>query len=106
MSFTAKLSVVAKSADAIEFDGQEVYQWCPDGAGGLLIEYGDDIEYPERIRIKDQDVLVDNDGLADVQGPDPDAQDDLDLDDPEPTKAYKMEFLVHRPISEGDLTCA
>lgn len=103
MSFTAKLSAVAKAADAIEFDGQEVFQWYPNGVGGILIEYGDDIEFPERITVKDQGITVDDEGKATVQGPDPDAEDDLDIDDPEPTKPYSMEFKVHRAIVEGDL---
>lgn len=105
MSFTAKLSAVAKAADAILFDGQDVFQWYPNGAGGLLIEYGDDIDFPERITVLDQDITVDDEGQATVQGPDHDAADDIELglDEPDPTKPFTMDFKVHRPITEGDL---
>jgi hypothetical protein len=104
MSFKAKLSVLLTKADTTFLDNQEVITWYPTMGGLLTFEYGEDVDFLEKLRdVKDVEVEVSDEGTCEIEAPDPDADEPDDLDASEPTKTYILEFYVRRPLRQEDL---
>lgn len=102
--FKAKLSDLLTKAGHITIDGMSLYGWNRNSEGQIVLEHGDDAEYPEAARVMDGEVEVNDAGETIID--EYDYNDEaVEEDDPEYVVKGKVRitFAMRRPITEADL---
>jgi hypothetical protein len=107
-TFTAKFKDLVNKAKLVYVDGRivcNVNQPGDYGFSGCIEITDDDPDYAERMYLDiNQEVRVNENGVAQICVMDEDAAEPEDLDEPMPTKEATAEFIMHRPITQEDLS--